>query len=314
MRFTVWGSRGSHPMPLSPEAVKRKIATAIQRAQPIDLVSAESRERFLASLPEWVFGTVSGNTACVQLELNDTQQIVFDAGSGIIPFGQQERLRNPPPREYHLFFTHFHYDHIQGLPFFVPAYNRAVQMHYYSPLPGLQETLSKHMVHPFFPVTMEGVMTPGPAFYVLEPAGVSIYGARVLWRELNHPGRAFGYRVNFGHKSFGYITDVELAEEDFRQNKNNARIFSRLDAMILDAQYTLDEAIEKVNWGHSSFSLAVDFAKAWGIKKLFLFHHEPQYSDRKLVQNLQAARRYATGIHGTSLEIYLAREGVTIEI
>lgn len=314
MRFTVWGSRGSHPTSLTPAEIRSKIATVVQRVRPIDLVSQEARERFLASLPEWLFGTTSGNTACVQLEVDEKNQIIFDAGSGIIGLGHSQRDRDPLPEQYHLFFTHFHYDHIQGLPFFIQAYNPAVELHFYSPLEGLHEVLASQMQHPYFPVTMDGMMRSEKYFHVLPPDGVELYGARVRWRELNHPGRAFGYRVEHAGRSFGYITDVELTESDFEQTVANSRFFGDLDVMILDAQYTLDEAIEKINWGHSSFSLAVDFAKAWRIQKLFLFHHEPRYSDRKLQQNVQAARRYATGIKGDPLEVYLAREGMTIDV
>lgn len=314
MRFTVWGSRGSHPTVLTPAVVQSKIATVVQRIKPIDLVSQDSRERFLASLPDWLFGTTSGNTACVQLELNGKNQIIFDAGSGIINLGHELRRQDPPPGEYHIFFTHFHYDHIQGLPFFVPAYIPSVEVNFYSPLKDLKETLSQQMTHPYFPVTMDGAMGSRKRFHTLPPEGIELFGARVLWRELNHPGRAFGYRVDFGGRSFGYITDVELMETDFEQTAENGRMFSNLDVMILDAQYTLDEAIEKINWGHSSFSLAVDFAKAWNVRRLFLFHHEPQYSDRKLDQNVRAARRYAGSIKGGTLEIFLAREGMTIDV
>lgn len=314
MRFTVWGSRGSHPTVPTPAAIQSKIATVVQRIRPIDLVSQESRERFLASLPAWLFGTTSGNTACVQLELTESNHLIFDAGSGIIGLGQALRKREPAPTEYHLFFTHFHYDHIQGLPFFVPAYNPQVEMHFYSPLDELHETLSRQMVHPYFPVTMDGTMGSKKSFHKLNPEGVDLHGARVRWRELNHPGRAFGYRVDYQSRSFGYITDVELLETDFEQTSANARVFADLDVLILDAQYTLDEAIEKINWGHSSFSLAVDFAKAWKARRLYLFHHEPQYNDQKLEQNLQAARRYAAGIKGDELDVYLAREGMTIDV
>ncbi|MCG8479888.1 MAG: MBL fold metallo-hydrolase, partial [Spirochaetales bacterium] len=83
MKFTVWGARGSHPVPLTPQAIRSKIATIVQRIRPGDLISSDSRERFLASLPLWLFGTTSGNTACVQLELDEAgRQIIFDAGSG----------------------------------------------------------------------------------------------------------------------------------------------------------------------------------------------------------------------------------------
>lgn len=314
MRFTVWGGRGSHPMPLSPDAVRSKISTVIQRIRPSDLVSPASRERFLAALPQWLFGTTGGNTACVQLELDDERQIVFDAGSGIVGLGSAQARRDPPPSEYHLFFTHFHYDHVQGLPFFGHAFNPNVTMHFYSPLENLKEILSNHMQHPYFPITMEDKMTPKMVFHHLTRPEIELFGARIRWRELNHPGRAFGYRVDFGGRSFGYVTDVELQERDFTKTAENAAFFSGLDAMILDAQYTLDEAIDKYNWGHSSFSLGVDFAVAWSTKRLFLFHHEPQYNDKKLEQNVTSARWYAHRVGGDELSVDLAREGVTIDV
>lgn len=314
MRFTVWGSRGSHPTPLTPDAVRSKISTVVQRIHPSDLRDAASRERFLASLPSWLFGTTGGNTACVQLELDERRQLVFDAGSGIIGFGRSQFYRDPPPSEYHIFFTHFHYDHVQGLPFFPHAFNPGVAVHFYSPLEGLQEILSGHMQHPYFPITMEDKMSPNLFFHRLDEAPLTLYGARIRWRELNHPGRAFGYRIDYEGRSFGYLTDVELEPGDFEKTPENAAIFSDLDAMILDTQYTLDEAIEKYNWGHSSFSLGVDFALAWNARRLFMFHHEPAYDDKKIEHNLSSARWYANRIGGGELRIELAREGVSIDV
>lgn len=314
MRFTVWGARGSFPKPITPQAIRSKIASVVQRIKPSDLTSPEARERFLASLPPWLFGTTGGNTACVQLELDDRRQIVFDAGSGIVEFGFSQSRRDPPPTEYHIFFTHFHYDHIQGLPFFGHAFNPNVTVHFYSPLDGLRKILSDQMKHPYFPVTMEDKMSKNLFFHTIPPEGIEIYGHRVRWRELNHPGRAFGYRVDQGDKSFGYITDIELREKDFQRTPDNTAFFDGLDVMIIDTQYTLDEAIEKYDWGHSSFSLGVDFAVAWNARSMYMFHHEPQYSDKKLEQNLQSARWYANRIGGGELHIDLATEGVTIDV
>ncbi len=314
MRFTVWGARGSVPTPLSPESVRRKIASVVQRVRPSDLVSADSRERFLASLPPWLFGTTGGNTACIELTFSNGTSIIFDAGTGIIGLGAALARKDPPPREVHIFFTHFHYDHVQGLPFFPLAYDPAVKMHFYSPLDGLRETLSSQMRHPFFPITMEGTMSENMHFHRLPGNGIDLYGRRILWRELNHPGRAFGYRVEEEGRSFGYVTDVGLRESDFHRTRENEFFFNELDAMIIDTQYTLDEAIEKPDWGHSSFSLAVDFAVEWSVKKMFMFHHEPMYSDRKLHNNLQAARWYAARIGGSDLDVSLATEGMTVDV
>lgn len=314
MKVTFWGCRGSHPTPLSPDAVRSKIATVVQRVRAEDLRSAETRERFLAALPPWLFGTVGGNTACLQLELNSHQQIIFDAGSGIVPFGYAQLNHVPRPSEYHIFFTHFHYDHIQGLPFFPQAYDPRVAIHFYSPNPDLRAILSSQMSHPLFPITMEDKMS-NLHFHCLdaERAG-TLFGATIRTRALNHPGGAFAYRVDHRDRAFCYCTDVELLESDFLNSSANRSFFGELDAIVLDTQYTLDEAVDKNNWGHSSFSLGVDFAIAWGIPRLYLFHHEPQYTDRKLYHNLEAARAYAHRSGGSGLQVFLAIEGDQIEL
>lgn len=314
MKITVWGCRGSHPLPLTPDAIRSKIATAIRRVQISDLADSNTRERFLAQLPPWLFGTVGGNTSCVQVELTDREQIIFDAGSGIIPFGHRESKRPHPPNQYHIFFTHFHYDHVQGLPFFPQAYNPAIQVHFYSPDAAVREILSRQMHHPYFPVTMEDQMS-NLHFHVLNPADrCLLYGATLRCRPLNHPGGAYAYRLDFEGRSVCYCTDVELTENDFSRSGSGLEFFHGLDAIILDTQYTLDEAVRKYNWGHSSFSLGVDFAIAMDIPRLFLFHHEPQYSDKKIFENLSAARAYARKCGARSLGVELALEGSQFEL
>lgn len=313
MRFTIWGSRGSYPTTLSPDAIRSKISTVIQRARPGDLASAESRERFLASLPAWLFGTVGGNTACVELEIDPDHRIIFDAGSGIIRLGASLSGLTRSPRRYDIFFTHFHYDHIQGLPFFGPAYDPKIEIHLYSPLTNLESTLVGQMEPPFFPVRMKERMA-NVHVHQVNPGGIELFGARIRPRELNHPGRAFGYRVDHDGRSFGYMTDVELQEEDFLQSPENESLFEGLHALILDTQYTLGESIEKFNWGHSSYSLGVDFAVAWSARRLYLFHHEPLYDDRTLYRNLRSARWYASRLGGHDLTIDIAREGLSADV
>lgn len=314
VKFRIWGARGSHPVPTGTENLRSKIATVVQRIRKNDLESQEARERFLASLPDWLFGTVGGNTACVEVNLSNGQQLIFDAGTGIIGLGQKELKAQKTNTVYHIFFTHFHYDHIQGFPFFTPAFNPNVTINFYSPISELQSVLSNQMQSPYFPITMEDKMSPNFNFHVLGEEELEIAGARIRWRELNHPGRAFAYRVDHEEKSWCYCTDVELMEDDFKKSEENAAFFEGIDTMILDTQYTLDEAIEKYNWGHTSFSLGVDFALSWNIKRLFLFHHEPQYSDRRIYQNARSAQWYARRIGGDKLEVILSVEGETFEV
>jgi ribonuclease BN (tRNA processing enzyme) len=136
----------------------------------------------------------------------------------------------------------------------------------------------------------------------------------VRYRALNHPGGCYSYRVEEKGRSVVYATDTELTEADFQKTPENIAYFEGVDALILDTQYTLGEAIEKYNWGHSSFSLAADFAATWGIRRLILFHHDPAYSDRKIQSILQNAAWYIERLQGRGIQVILAREGLELEV
>lgn len=313
MRFTFWGVRGSIPKPLAPDVIRSKITSVVQRIRPVDLHTPEARERFLAQLPPWIFGTTGSNTSCIEISLDDQTCIILDAGSGMLDLANEIQKYNFNQKTYHIFFSHFHWDHIQGLPFFSPAYNPTVSIHFYSPVKNFEEYLKEQMRHPYFPVTMDA-MNAKLYFHELTTSSIDIGAGKISYRKMNHPGGCYSYKIEENGKSMIYSTDSELTPEDFEKNNDNISMFKDVNALIMDSQYTLDEAVEKYNWGHSSFSLAVDFASEWGIKKLFLFHHEPQYDDKKLYNNLQSARWYCKHLEKSSLEIELAVEGKNILI
>jgi phosphoribosyl 1,2-cyclic phosphodiesterase len=278
---------------------------------PADLESPESRDRFVSELPPWLFGTVGGNTPCVSFGAGRSKdRLLFDCGSGIREFGAAMGKEKPIPDRYHIFFSHFHWDHIQGLPIFSPAYNPSTELHFYSPIEGMEDVLKKQMRPPFFPVYMD-TMESKKHFHVLKEP-VTVGGFTISYRKMNHPGACYSYKVTKGRRCFIYATDTELSIEDFRKNDENTAFFKGADMIILDSQYTLGEAIEKYNWGHSAFSLGVDFAANWGIKHLVLFHHDPAYDDRMLYNILQSARWYAEYLNIKNLKISLAMEETEI--
>lgn len=314
MKLRFWGVRGSSPVAIQPDIIRQKIVSVVNRIRPSDLESNETRFKFLTALPEWLYGTVGGNTPCLEVVLDETKSIIFDAGSGIVPFGDDWFKRPHKSKDIHIFFTHFHYDHIQGFPFFGPAYDPTVHLHFYSPVKNLEEMLRGQMRHPYFPITMEGRMTQNVSFTVLPDEPIDLYGVRIRWRKLNHPGGAYGYRIEGKDRIFGYISDTELLPEDYQMSDTNVSFFKGIQTMVLDTPYTLGEAIEKYNWGHTSFTHGVEFAHTWGIEVLFLFHHEPRYDDQRLHLNLQSARWYAKSLGNTKLSIYLSMEGREFQI
>lgn len=313
MNIHFWGVRGSIPTPTTPSRIKSKISAILEQVTPEDISNAESRERFLAGLPPWLFGTVGGNSPCISVTFEDSGEcIVFDCGSGIRELGMAQMNDSRKMSHYHIFFSHFHWDHVQGLPFFGPCYNPSIKVDFYSPVPDMENILSGQMLHPYFPIHMDA-MGASKTFHRLE-SDVKVAGRNISFKKMNHPGDSYSYCVNENGKRIIYATDTELTAGDFLKNDENIAFFMNADLIIIDCQYTLGEAIEKYNWGHSAFSLAVDFAANWNIKQMVMFHHDPTYDDNKLYSILQSARWYIERMNLTGIELSLAYEGLEISL
>jgi phosphoribosyl 1,2-cyclic phosphodiesterase len=312
MLIRFWGVRGSLPSPIRAAEVKAKISSILEQMVPEDLASAESRKHFIDGLPPWLYGTVGGNSLCVSVDIEGMAPIIFDCGSGLREMGIAYNAKDTPPSQYHVFLSHFHWDHVLGFPFFNPAYDPEVTMEFYSPRDGLEECLRAAMSEPYFPVRLETMMSK-KNFYLLEnPASVG--SANIAYKKMNHPGGSFSYALTHNGRRFIYATDVELSAAEFELNEENTGFFRDADVIVLDSQYTLGEAINKYSWGHSAFSMAVEFAANWGIKHLILFHHDPTYDDQKLYGIVQSARWYLQRMGVKEMEISLAVEGLEISL
>lgn len=297
---------------MTPQQIQAKITAVIQRITPRDIESEDARERFIAGLPPWLFGTAGGNTPCVELTGADGTEVILDAGSGISFMGKS--AAPPKDNHYNLFFSHFHWDHIQGLPFFGPAYNPETVIDVYSAAEDAEAVLRRQMETPCFPVPFDS-FTKRFAFHCVRPGqSFPLGGLSVSLCAMSHPGVSYSYSFEEGGKKFVYATDVEIAPEDFEKTPERAAVFQDADCIILDSQYTVEEAYRKTHWGHSAFCYAVDFAAHWNIRRLFLFHHEPTYNDKKLNSILLAARWYAEYIERADLSISLATENSEFEI
>jgi phosphoribosyl 1,2-cyclic phosphodiesterase len=217
------------------------------------------------------------------------------------------------PAKAHLFFTHSHWDHIQGFPFFTPAFIRGNTFKIYGvPSPNgatIKQRLHDQMLHPNFPVPLQ-IMQADLEFYDLEMGETLHYGdVRVETRPLNHPGEAVGYRVNWRGLSAAYITDTEHFPDRF--DDNVLALARQADVMIIDATYTDEEyndpKYSKVGWGHSTWQQAVKIAQAAQVKQLVLFHHDPAHNDDFLDCIGEQVRKIFP-------ETILAREGLSIEL
>jgi len=279
MRVTFWGVRGSIPTP-GPQTVE-----------------------------------IGGNTSCVEVRAGKSI-LIFDGGTGLRQLGKT--LVKEMPFTAHLFFSHVHWDHIQGFPFFDPAFVAGNSIHLYggnNVSRTLEETLAGQMDHPSFPVhlsQMGATMTfhnlyEGQVLEIVE-GGERV---KISTGAGNHPNGVWAYRTEYGGKSVVYATDTEhYAVVDPKLSK----LAAGADVLIYDAQYTPEEYAgtagsggPKTGWGHSTFVEAAKLAKEAGVKQLVLFHHDPMQNDAAVREKERRARE----IFANTVAAY---EGLTIEL
>ncbi|MBF2036203.1 MAG: MBL fold metallo-hydrolase [Leptolyngbyaceae cyanobacterium T60_A2020_046] len=223
-----------------------------------------------------------GNTSCLEMRI-DGQLLIFDGGTGLRVLGM--KLLSEMPLDAKLFFTHSHWDHIQGFPFFVPAFVPGNKFEIYGAIAPngstIEQRLNDQMLHPNFPVPLQ-IMGADLKFCDIEVGEtVQVKDIKVETALLNHPGEAVGYRVSWGGKVAAYISDTEHYPD--RLDENVLWLSRDADVMIYDATYTdseyNSEKSSKVGWGHSTWQEAVKVAKAANVKRLVIFHHDPLHND-----------------------------------
>jgi phosphoribosyl 1,2-cyclic phosphodiesterase len=255
-----------------------------------------------------------GNTACVALEVPGEDPIVLDLGTGLRLFGETQ----PKDGTFRgtALVTHIHWDHVQGLPFFVPALAPGAQLDIYGPVQdgiSLADAFDEFMRPPFFPVMVSQL--PGDIrFHDVQDTQLAIGNAKVMVRSVPHVGQTNGYRVEWNGMSVAYVSDHQspLHGEDEGMSVADSvlELAQDVDVLIHDAQYWPGEWRRKNDWGHCTVDYAVHVARVAGAKRLVLFHHDPAHDDAEVDKVLAHASRCASG---TCIdEVIAAREGLTI--
>jgi phosphoribosyl 1,2-cyclic phosphodiesterase len=262
-----------------------------------------------------------GNTSCVEIRA-DGELIILDAGSGLRPLGRalSSEFADASAKAT-LLITHTHWDHIQGFPFFVPAYNPRNHIRvlgFEGARNDLQATLAGQMESPYFPIAL--AQMPGNiVIEELKSLDFVVGDIAVKACHVNHPGICVGYRLETKSGSVCYIPDHESAPHNAQQPDSVSEVIERkviefirdADVLILDSQYTLDEYRTHVGWGHGCLDDVVRVARAANVKQLFLFHHDPSHDDDFLEAMLHRAQELAAG---SGLKISLAREGESVAL
>jgi phosphoribosyl 1,2-cyclic phosphodiesterase len=281
MQITFWGVRGSIPTP-GPGTVQ-----------------------------------IGGNTSCVELRAGKAI-IIFDGGTGLRLLGK--KLLKEMPLTAYMFFSHVHWDHIQGFPFFEPAFVAGNEFHLYggnNVSRTLEDTLSGQMDHPNFPVHLSVMGAKMKFRDLVEGEAVDIDDgegsvARVTNASGNHPQGVYAFRVDHAGKSVVYATDTEHYAE--QMDENLLKLARGADVFIYDSQYTPEEYAgtagtggSKKGWGHSTFEEGARLAKAADVKRFVLFHHDPGQSDAAVRNKEKRAKALFP-------DVVAAHEGLVIEV
>jgi len=275
VKVTIWGSRGS-------------LATAG---------------------PETV--RYGGNTSCVEVSASDGTTLVLDAGTGVRSLGQ--RLAEGRG-VIHVLLSHLHMDHIQGLGFFKPFFQGGREIHVWGPPSttlDLRSRLTRYLSPPLFPVRI-GDIESDLVLHDISPGSWHAGEFEIRAESVIHPGPTVGYRITDGSACVAYLPDHEPALGGTSWTPawtSGHALAADADLLIHDSQYTPDEYAERIGWGHSSVDDAVAFAEAARVRRVVLFHHDPDHDDTAVDRMLQAARRASR-----SVEVVSASEGSTFEL
>ena len=304
------------------------------KIQPGTVVSDETRLRFWGvrgSIPTPGPATAyyGGNTSCLELRAHG-EIIILDAGTGIRPLGVELASEfQGQALNLTLLISHTHWDHIQGFPFFAPAYNprnRLKILGFEGASDGLKATLSSQMESPFFPVGWKQILGH-ITIEELRTLRFKIGTIPVQAAFLNHPGVTAGYRFDTEHGVVAYLPDnepfqrykyhsdtafitrsAEVLDYARRQDQRIIDFIQGADILVLDAQYDAEEYQTRIGWGHGCVDDVVAMALRANVKKLCLFHHDPSHDDQKISRMVAWAREFVTAL-GEDLIVEAAREG-----
>lgn len=279
---------------------------------------------------------VGGNTSCVEIRAGDSI-LVCDAGTGIIPFGN-ELIKQAKVREMLIILTHYHWDHICGLPFFVPAFLPDWKLHFFGPGQSgadMKEFVSAQMRAPYFPVGTETWLAR--VDYMNPPENHEInYGPiNITYTSVHHPGTTYGYRIKINGKEILYISDneclylnkaIRLKYGEFSKEEqelydamqkeeydSELKLIRGSDILIHDAQYTKEDYDKKRGWGHSCYIDTVNTAIDAGVKELYLYHHDPNYDDAAIDRIYRHCLQIIED-RSSNLKCHIAREGDKIDL
>lgn len=324
LNIKYWGTRGSLPSSMLPGEWGLHFEGLLRGFFASGYRDSSQVGKYIDSIEIPHIGGYGSSTTCVEVS-SPHGQVIIDGGSGIrvlserIMTGSYGRPRGP----FHIYMTHFHWDHVIGLPFFTPHFLPGVQIHYYAVQPELEQLIRGIFRKPYFPVPFENLASK-IHFHVLEPRKpFQIDDLTLTPFQLDHPDPCWGLKVESGGKTYAHCVDTEGTRVSREDLGPDLPLYQNVDLMYYDAQYTFPELADKANWGHSAAQIGLDIAFREGIKKVLFAHHDPGASIQTIQEikrqtqeyyqwRLETARENGDNVHDVAWDF--AHEGMEIKL
>lgn len=327
MHVYFWGTRGSLPASITAETVRTKTIKAIKEASKHQFANDEEIERFVNELPFPIRGSYGGNTPCVEIRGGE-EYVICDAGTGLRDLGNYHvkkmagKRRKKKNAVFNIFISHLHWDHIQGFPFFTPAYVPGNQVKIYGFHKDIEKVFVNQQNSVNFPVPLKNMMSDIQFIVLTEGREYDIGGFHIKGIKQNHPGVSYGYRFEKGRKAIVYSSDAEHKTSYDQASRDDdypfLEFFKKANLLIFDAQYEwMDQVQSKDDWGHSSWAAAVELSVKANVKHVCLFHNEPTYDDDRLDVLLEDTKNYLKIYNDHKfhpLKIDLAYDGMELKV
>ncbi len=323
-RLRVWGVRGAVPSPLTPLVLQERIFARFNEFFEMGFISASHVKEFVTALPDYKLSGFGGNTSCYEVYTKESR-IIIDAGTGLRELGLGINHDRSPKRkrECHIFLTHFHWDHIMGIPFFAPILNQEFQIHFYAVQPELEQVVRSLFRRPLFAIPFEELPSQ-ISFHVLRPREKFLLGDfEITPYMLDHTDPCWGFRVEYQGRVYSHCVDTECFRVSRKDLGEDLALYSNVDLMVFDSQYSIGHLLQKSPSGHSSATIGLDLAIREGIKRVLFTHYNPNDSDFQIHRYREQTREYyeaainrlsETGRRVHQVMWDFAREGTDIEI
>jgi len=277
LRMKYWGVRGSLPSSPTPAQNAVELEATLRRFFQSGFSLPSQIPEFLAKSQMPDLGGYGTATTSVEVTTTQGSQIIIDCGSGIRNLGEQ-MMKGPAAQgkaTIHIFLTHFHWDHLIGLPFFTPIFIPGNRVNFYAVQPELEAMIRGLFKRPYFPVAFES-LGADLHFYPIQPRQpMLIDDITITPYQLDHPDPCWGFKVQSGGKSYAHCVDTEGIRNTREAMGADLPLYQGVDMMYFDAQYTLPELAEKANWGHSAAQIGIDIAFRESIPHILFAHHDP---------------------------------------